>query len=240
MRAWTRHRKPNLDSTSQDTVEALRQALPALADLPPELSEELGRHVRRVSLPTGSQVFRERDECMGFPIVLSGKVRVSKSLESGREVTLYEVADGESCVISTSCLLGSVPYGARGECLTDVDLAILPRDTFDRLVAEHRPFREEIFAIFGERLNQLMDLVEAVGFQRLDRRLAATLLGHGQRLAQSHQDIATELGASRESVSRLLKQFELQGWVRLGRGEIEIVDAARLRKVAAGEEVPGR
>lgn len=177
---------------------------------------------------------------MGFPIILSGKVRVSKLLESGREVALYDVADGESCVISTSCLLGNMPYGARGECLTDVDLVVLPRETFDRLVAEHRPFREEIFAVFGDRMMQLMELVESVGFQRLDRRLAAALLGRGQRLALSHQDLATELGVSRESVSRLLKQFEVQGWVRLGRGEIEILGAAQLRQVASGEPISGR
>ncbi len=229
-----------MNSTSLDAIEALRRALPALATLPPALSEELARHVRRVRLSAGSPVFSEKDECMGFPIIISGKVRVSKLLESGREVALYDVADGESCVISTSCLLGSTPYGARGDCMTDVDLVILPRETFDRLVAEHRPFREEIFAVFGDRMMQLMELVEAVGFQRLDRRLAAALLGRGQKLALSHQDLATELGASRESVSRLLKQFEVQGWLRLGRGEIELIDPAQLRQVAAGDPISGR
>lgn len=220
-----------------DTLAALSQALPALASLPPDLAEELELSARRMRLAAGSRVFGERDECMGFPIILSGKVRVTRMLESGREVALYDVADGESCVISTHCLLGSLPYGARGLCLTDVDLVVLPRDMFDRLMAEHRPFREEVLRAFGDRMMQLMELVEAVGFQRLDRRLAATLLGHGRRLTLAHQDIATELGVSRESVSRLLKQFEVQGWLRLGRGEIEILAPAALRQVAAGEPI---
>lgn len=224
-------------AVSNPPIEALCQALPALATLPPALADEVARSVRRLHLRAGAPVFGERDQCMGFPIILRGKVRVSKLLESGRDVALYDVADGESCVISTHCLLGNLPYGAHGLCLTDVDLIVLPRDTFDRLVAEHRPFREEIFAAFGDRMMQLMELVEAVGFQRLDRRLAATLLGHGRRLTLSHQDLATELGVSRESVSRLLKQFEVQGWLRLGRGEIELLQAAALRQVAAGEPI---
>lgn len=224
-------------ANNADNLAALRAAIPALATLPPALAEEVATQVRRMRLPAGSRVFGERDECLGFPIIISGKVRVSRMLESGREVALYDVSDGESCVISTSCLLGNLPYGARGLCLTDVELAVLPRESFDRLVAEHRPFREEIFSVFGDRMMQLMELVEAVGFQRLDRRLAAALLGHGRRLAVAHQDLATELGVSRESVSRLLKQFEVQGWLRLGRGEIEVLAPAALRQVAAGEPI---
>lgn len=229
-----------MNSTSLEALEALQRALPALAVLPAPLADEITRQLRRVRLSAGSPVFGETDECIGFPIIISGKVRVSKLLESGREVALYDVADGESCVISTSCLLGNLPYGAHGECLTDVDLVILPREAFDRLVAEHRPFREEIFATFGDRMMQLIELVEAVGFQRLDRRLATALLGRGQKLTLSHQDLATELGASRESISRLLKQFEIQGWLRLGRGVIELIEPALLRRVAAGEPIQGR
>jgi len=108
-------------------------------------------------------------------------VRVSKTLESGRELALYEVTPGESCVISTSCMLGAAPYGARGECATDAEIALIPRNTFDRLIAEHRPFREEVLQVFADRILQLMELVESIGFQRLDRRLAAALLGKGRR-----------------------------------------------------------
>ncbi|MFO0274818.1 MAG: Crp/Fnr family transcriptional regulator, partial [Betaproteobacteria bacterium] len=100
--------------------------------------------------------------------------------------------------------------------------------------AQHAPFRAEVFGLFADRLMRLMELVEAVGFQRLDQRLAAMLLGKGRRRSTSHEQLAQALGASRESVSRQLKHFESNGWVRLGRGAIEILDPRALRHLAGG------
>jgi CRP/FNR family transcriptional regulator len=208
-------------------------AMPALASLPEAMREEVGRSLQFVRFPAGSVVFREREGCEGFPIVLAGRVRVARQLDNGREFLMYEVEPGESCVMSTGCLLGNALYNAHGQCLDDVELALIPRQLFDRLVAEHRPFREEVFALFNERLWRLMELVEAVGFQRLDQRLAAALLGKGQRVEMSHEQLARLLGVSRESVSRQLKQFEEQGWVRLGRSLIDILDPRALRSLAA-------
>ena len=222
-----------------ELMQQLMRAMPSLSGLPVGLQEEVAHNLRLIQLPAGTPVFSERDPCAGFPIVLSGRVRVSKALESGRELALYEVTPGESCVISTSCMIGAAPYGARGECATDAEIALIPRNTFDRLIAEHRPFREEVLQVFADRILQLMELVESIGFMRLDRRLAAALLGKGARVAASHQEIAEQLGVSRESVSRLLKQFEQSGSVHLGRGAIEIADAAALRRIAAGEQIIG-
>ena len=220
---------------NEEAMRQLRDAMPSLAGLPPALEQEVAHNLRLMKVSAGTPVFSERDPCSGFPIVLRGRIRVSKALESGRELPLYEVTPGESCVISTSCMLGSTPYGARGECATDAEIALIPRNTFDRLVAEHRPFREEVLQVFADRILPLMELVEAIGFQRLDRRLAAALLGKGAKVSASHQAIAEQLGVSRESVSRLLKQFEQSRCVSLGRGAIEIIDPAGLRRIAAGE-----
>jgi CRP/FNR family transcriptional regulator, anaerobic regulatory protein len=223
-----------MDQNDQ-AMQQLTQVMPSLAGLPSGLEQEVTHNLRLMRLPAGTPVFSERDPCTGFPIVLSGRVRVSKALESGRELALYEVTPGESCVISTSCMLGAAPYGARGDCATDAEIALIPRNTFDRLIAEHRPFREEVLQVFAERILQLMELVESIGFQRLDRRLAASLLGKGSKVAASHQEIAEQLGVSRESVSRLLKQFEQSGCVHLGRGAVDITDPAALRRIAAGD-----
>lgn len=222
---------------NEEAMQQLRNAMPSLAGMSPALEQEVTHNLRLMKVPAGTSVFSERDPCNGFPIVLSGRVRVSKALESGRELSLYEVTPGESCVISTSCMLGSAPYGARGECATDAEIALIPRGTFDRLIAEHRPFREEVLQVFADRILQLMELVESIGFQRLDRRLAAALLGKGAKVSASHQEIAEQLGVSRESVSRLLKQFEQGGCVQLGRGAIEITDPSGLRRIAAGESM---
>jgi CRP/FNR family transcriptional regulator len=157
-----------------------------------------------------------------------------RSLDNGRELHMYDVEPGESCVMSTGCMLGNMPYRAHGTCMTDVELALIPKPMFDRLMAEHAPFRNEIFVLFSERLSRLMELVEAVGFQRLDQRLAAALLGKGQRVEASHEQLAQSLGVSRESVSRQLKHFEERGWVQLGRGVIGILDPRALRLMAGG------
>jgi CRP/FNR family transcriptional regulator len=105
---------------------------------------------------------------------------------------------------------------------------------FDELMATHPPFRQYVFSLFSERLAELMALVEAVAFHRLDRRLAATLLGRGRVVAMTHQQLADELGSVREIVTRLLRGFADQGQVRLTRGAIEVLDAAALRRVAEG------
>ncbi len=220
-----------MDPTALSRVIA---AMPVLADLPPSLSAELAAGLVVSRIAAGTPVFRETDTCPGFPIVLAGRVRVMRSLDNGRQFNLYDVEPGESCVMSTGCMLGNMPYRAHGTCVTDVELALIPKALFDRLLAEHPPFRHEVFALFTERLTHLMELVEAVGFQRLDQRLAATLLGKGQRIEISHEQMAQQLGVSRESVSRQLKSFEERGWVQLGRGAIGILDPRALRQVAAG------
>ncbi|MFN9030960.1 MAG: Crp/Fnr family transcriptional regulator [Betaproteobacteria bacterium] len=212
----------------------VKAAMPSLAQLPPDLEAELARALTVVRLPAGTLVFHPTDACPGFPIVLDGRVQVTRTLDNGRELLLYDVESGESCIMSTACMLGNNPYGAHGQCITDVELALLPRVLFDRLLAEHAPFRNEVFALFTDRLSRLMELVEAVGFQRLDQRLAAMMLGKGHRLATSHEQLAQALGASRESVSRQLKHFEERGFVKLGRGAIEILDPRALRQLSAG------
>jgi CRP/FNR family transcriptional regulator len=205
--------------TAADTaLQRALAAMPALAALPPALREDVGASLNVVRLPAGSVVFRANEGCQGFPIVLQGRVEVARHLDSGREFALYEVGAGESCVMSTGCLLGNSHYNAQGRCLTDVELAIIPRPMFERLVAEHKPFREEVFGLFVERMQRLMELVEEVGFQRLE---------------MSHEQLAHALGVSRESVSRQLKQFEEHGWVKLGRGAVGVLDPRALRERAA-------
>jgi len=215
-----------------DLFARVATVVPALETLPAPLRDAVARELTVVRLSPGAQVFREEEGCSGFPIVLAGRVRVARTLDSGREFQLYDVEPGESCVLSTTCLLGNASYGAHGVCLTDVELALLPRGLFERLIAEHLPFRNEVFHLFGDRLLRLLDLVEAVGFQRLDQRLAAALLGKGQRVAASHEQIAQSLGVSRESVSRSLKHFEERGWVKLGRGHVDLLAPRALRDLA--------
>jgi CRP/FNR family transcriptional regulator len=212
-------------------------AYPSLADLPAGLGDELARGLVFLRLPAAGLLFREHDSCHGFPMVVSGRARISRMLADGRELELYEVGPGESCVLSTTCLLGNARYNAHGTCETDVELALLPQPLFERLLGEHPPFRAAVFGQFGERLLQLVELAESVGFRRVEERLAAALLGAGSTLSISHERLAQRLGASRETVSRALKAFEGNGWVRLGRGRIAILQPRALRALADAASV---
>lgn len=212
-------------------------AYPALASLPLPLRARVLAEGMPVSLPAGARLFASGDRVQGFPLVLDGSVRVAKTGAHGRELVLYRVGPGEGCILTSSCLLGDTPYAAEGTVERPARLLVLPRPLFDALL-EHVPFRAFVFRLFSSRLAELTELVEAVAFRRLDSRLAERLLGRGAKLRVTHQQLALELGTVREIVSRVLKSFEEQGLVALGREQIEILDAAGLRRLAGAAETP--
>jgi CRP/FNR family transcriptional regulator len=212
-------------------LTALYPSLTGLAD--GELETLLAKG-QVIDLPAGTALFGAGSPCQQFPFVLKGSIKVTK-LGEGRELQLYRVAPGESCVLTSSCLVGNSDYPASGMTETATRLLVLPRETFDALMACHAPFRQYVFGLFAERLADLMGLVEAVAFHKLDRRVAGVLLGRGRTLSITHQQLADEIGSVREIVTRVLRGFADEGWVRLGRGSIEILDAAALRRVAAGD-----
>ncbi len=212
-------------------LQQLDGLYPVLAELPQKLREEIAAAAQAVTVPSGATLFDERQPCQGFPFVLAGAIRVAKVSASGRELPLYRVTPGETCIITSSCLLGNAPYNARGTTESETILVMLPQGMFTELLAQ-TPFRNFIFNLFAERMADLMRLVEEVAFRKLDQRLAALLLGKGRVVRATHQQLADELGSVREMVSRLLKGFAEQGWVALGREQVEILDASGLRRLA--------
>ena len=210
---------------------SLLELYPVLATLPATARQRLFKASQLMRVPTGTLLFDERQACQGFPLVASGSIRVSKVSSQGRELPLYRVGPGETCIITSSCLLGRADYNARGMVEADVTLVFLPAFEFQVLLAEP-VFRDFVFNLFSERIADLMQVVEEVAFHKLDQRLASLLLGKGRVLHATHQQLADELGSVREIVSRLLKGFAAQGLVALGREQIEILDPAGLRAVA--------
>jgi len=213
-------------------VSNLVDLYPVLDALPSAKRAEVLARCQTMTLPAGAFVFDERQSCQGFPFVLKGGIRVVKPAANGRELPLYRVLPGESCIITTGCLLGRADYNARGVTEAETSLALMPRALFDELLAEP-PFRDFVFHLVSERIADLMGLVEEVAFHKLDQRLAGLLLGRGRLIHITHQQLADELGSVREIVSRLLKGFAEQGLVRLAREQVEILDPAGLRKVAS-------
>jgi CRP/FNR family transcriptional regulator, anaerobic regulatory protein len=214
--------------------EQLLALYPALAGLPGARLDALLQPQALMELPAGTQVFAEHQPCQGFPLLLEGSIKVLKLAASGRELVLYRVAPGGSCIITSSCLLGHTDYNARGIAETPLTLLALPAPTFAVLMVEHPPFRDFVFHLFADRIGELMQLVEEVAFARLDQRLAKLLLARQESpLVITHQQLADELGSVREIVSRLLKGFAAQGLVALGREQLSITDRAGLQKMAS-------
>lgn len=210
----------------------LFELYPTLADIDPATLAAALAQAQLLAVPAGTALFDDRQPCQGFPFILAGAVRVVKAAANGRELPLYRVLPGETCIITSSCLLGHADYNARGVTEGATELVFLPRPQFDTLLASP-PFRDFIFHLFAERIAELMQLVEEVAFRKLDQRLAALLLGKGRLLHVTHQQLADELGSVREMITRLLKGFAEQGLVALSREQVEILDAAGLRRVAA-------
>jgi CRP/FNR family transcriptional regulator, anaerobic regulatory protein len=224
-----------MDSLLARRLHALYPALDAVPAA--ERDSVLARETQSMTVPAGTVLFDEGAPCRGFPMVLTGHVRVARGSPGGRTLELYRVGPGEICVVSTSCLFGQATLPAHGQASEMTELVVLSRMGFDRLT-QHEPFRRLVFGVFAERLADLMSLAEALAFQRLDQRLAHALLGHGHVVTLTHQALADELGTVREIVTRLLKRFENEGWVALARERIELTDAHALRKVAGGQ-APG-
>ncbi|NMM14442.1 MAG: Crp/Fnr family transcriptional regulator [Rhodoferax sp.] len=203
---------------------ALAQVQPSLAELYPRLAP--------MQVPAGTVLFSENTPCQGFPLVLAGEIKVSRSSGDGRSLELYRVVPGELCLVSSACLFRTQPLSAHGITTKASTLILIPADIFRRWL-DTMAFRNEVLGLFAERMADLTSLIDAVAFHKLDRRLAAALLGHGQQLAITHQALANELGTVREIVTRLLRRFEREGWVALGREQIQIVNGAALRELAA-------
>jgi len=213
---------------------SLIQAFPDLEQLPVAIRDELDA-IPLLQVPAGTVLFRDGDFCQGYVFVLNGSVRVQKMDPEGREIVLYRVEDGQTCMLTTSCLLGGRPYPAEGVAEEDTELALLAPSKFDTLLVD-ASFRRIVLLMISERIADLMALIEDVAFGRMDVRLARRLLeldnGSGE-LHLTHQQLATELGTAREVVSRLLKDFERRGLARLRRGVVLLVNPDALHDLAS-------
>lgn len=208
-----------------------------LAPLDPPAREAVRAASRRVRLPAGSAAFRPGESCAHWLIVCAGQVRVSRVSEDGREIVLYRVRPGESCVLTTAGLLEGAAYDAEAICETEVEALLLPAAAFLSLVAEQPSFRRFAFAAYAARIAALMELAEELAFDEVGTRLARRLLAlraPDGTVPATHEALAAELGTAREVVSRRLKAFERAGHVALARGRIVLADPDGLAAAVRG------
>lgn len=174
----------------------------------------------------GQVLFSAGEHCKGLPLVLEGSIKVQMTGVSGQGIVLYRMGADDICTLSIGCLMTGRGYRAEAVVEEEAETAIIPRGLFDRLMDQSADFRLAIMESYGQRLDDLMLLVEEVAFRRMDERLEEWLLaraGQGQRvLTITHQELGVELGTAREVVSRLLKELERKDQVKLARGRIEL------------------
>lgn len=206
-----------------------------LKRLPGDLRDDLVAGSQIVSVPEGTQIFEPGRSADNLLLLLDGTVRVQQKSETGREVFLYRVHAGESCVLTTACMLAFEDYSADGVAETDVRAVAIPRATFDDLVARSPVFREFVFRAYSRRITDLFTLIDDILFQRMDVRLASRLLELADEngvVHATHQVLGNELGTAREVVSRTLSEFQRRGWVEQSRGEARLIGREGLERLA--------
>lgn len=206
---------------------------PDLEGLEESTKTLLAQHARIVEAPVGTVGYREGGACGAYVMRLAGQSRVFKMSASGREILLYRVNAGETCVITTTCLLGNSNYPASTVVEEPIRDVIIPAAAFNQMMIDSRVFRTFVMANYGALISDLIVLLDEVAFHTLDARLAKLLLDAGtNNVVKTHQQIADELGTAREVVSRQLKRFEQKSWILMGRGQVDIQDRAQLLKIA--------
>lgn len=186
-----------------------------------------------VNIPAKQQVFYPGKICENYLLILSGSVKAQILSEDGREILLYHVQSGDSCVLTTSCLLGDNNYPAEGYTETEVSAFAIPAHIFHRCLEQSTFFREFVFRNFSKRLADVIKRMENISFGSIEQRLAKALLTNGEKhLRKTHHELAQELGSAREVVSRHLKRFESYGWLTLSRGSIQNINFEELSKIS--------
>lgn len=212
----------------------MRQLYPGISSLDESVDGRLFASAQTINVPIGGIAFRKGDACKNFILVLDGCVRVQLSSEGGREVTLYRVRPGDTCALTTSCLIGKEDYPAEAVIEEDVTALMIPDSEFRQALLDSEVFRLFVFRGFSGRLCAIVSRMEAVTLKTINQRLVEQLLkGDSDLLSNiTHQVLATEIGTAREVVSRKLRSFESDGLIRSSRGRIEILDREKLSALA--------
>lgn len=206
-----------------------------LSQLKPELREVLVSRSKVVTLAPDTVIFGPDKTPENLLLLLEGTVRVQQLSEGGREIVLYRVNAGESCVMTTACLLAYDDYSAEGIAETEVTAAAIPRTVFEELISTSETFRRFVFTAYSRRITDLFQVIEDIAFQRMDIRLAQRLLElsrDGDVIKSTHQKMAAELGTAREVISRQLQEFQRREWVAQSRGTITLLDKTALAQLA--------
>ena len=215
---------------TQEEFEEYTRFYPVLRELPLGLQQELLNSSHRVQAAAGEVLIDFDTVIQSFLLIIRGSIRIMLPGKE-RDLLLYRMEPGICCVFSICHLMGGTQYRTRAEVETPIQGIALPRSLFEHLMEQSAPFRSFIFQTFTERFTQLIELVEEITSMRLDARLAELLLSRGPVVQTTHSRLANELGSVREVISRILKDFETKGLIKLGRGQIQVLNPGRLKNL---------
>ena len=200
--------------------------------------KEIESQASPAHLESGSFFYREGDHCTQFALVGSGNIRVFRSSPQGRQITLYHLHDGQTCLVNMLCAFLGHPSPACAQAESPVDALLIPAPVFQQWVKNVNLITEHVFRLMSSRIVEVMTLVEEVAFRKMDRRIAGLLLNHSNRsdvqqqtVLMTHEDIAAELGTAREVVSRVLKDLEHLGAIAMERGQLQLRNSEILREI---------
>lgn len=217
---------------NDDQLARVIKALPFLQQASRQMLDEFQRATYFARISVGKDVFVEGDMVNAVALLLSGVVRVYKVGETGREITLYRFGLGQSCILSANAILSGQSFSAIATVEQDAEAVMIPAQVFRTWIRQHDLWRDFLFSLLSQRLADVMEIVDQVTFRRMDIRVAAILLERGKRqnpIRVTHQEIAAELGSSREVISRILEDMAERGMIRALRGSIEILDHTKIQ-----------
>lgn len=194
----------------------------------PALMEQLLKYSIRKDYPAGSTILNENSYIRSIPIVVAGTLRVIRTEEDGREILLYYIKAGESCIMSFLGGMHNEKSIVKAEVEEDAEILFLPTDKVTLFIKEFPQFLDYIFKLYHKRFEELLDIINAIAFKKVDERLLDLLhkkieLTGTSIIQVTHEQLANELGTARVVVSRLLKQLEDKGMVELGRNKVTVL-----------------
>lgn len=191
----------------------------------PELVEKLYLNGNTKSYREGDVILDENSSIRSIPIVMKGMIKVIRTEEDGREILLYYIHAGESCIMSFLGGMHNEKSIVKAEVEEDAEILFLPIDKVSLFIKEYPEWLDYIFRLYHKRFEELLDIINAIAFKKVDERLLNLLIkkaeiSQSKTIITTHEQLANELGTARVVVSRLLKQLEDTGKLKLGRNKI--------------------
>lgn len=218
-------------------MPALNTWIPGWGQLTPAQQTRLSEAAQPRAFSAGELIHNGDADCVGLLLVKSGRLRVFILSEDGREITLYRLLPGEICLFSASCMMPQIAFAVTVTAEAPSEVLVLPPDVYKAVMAESAPLANFTNELIAARFSDVMWLIEQILWKSFDRRLAAFLLAeakleHSATLHLTHEAIANHMGTAREVVTRMLRYFQGEGWVKLARGTLQLTDEPSLRALA--------